>query len=123
MPKAARHEPPFRMMADRSKPRACSRRKTASVRCPMEWFEGRPSMPRGGGSASGSFYHLSFRSGSRAGGACAGVAHAYITRTEEYDDPERDAALYTESDHMPSWARDDPHEYWDAADLFERANG
>jgi len=24
---------------------------------------------------------------------------------------------------MPSWARDDPHEYWDAADLFERANG
>lgn len=24
---------------------------------------------------------------------------------------------------MPSWAQDDPHEYWDAADLFERANG
>jgi hypothetical protein len=67
--------------------------------------------------------NLSFRSGSRAGGACAGAAHAYITRTEEYDDPERDAAVYTESDHMPSWARDDPHEYWDAADLFERANG
>jgi hypothetical protein len=89
----------------------------------MEWFEGRPSMPRGGGSSSGSFYHLSFRSGSRAGGACAGAAHSYITRTEEYDDPERDAATYTESDHMPSWARDDSHEYWDAADLFERANG
>jgi hypothetical protein len=61
----------------------------------MEWFEGRPSMPRGGGSASGSFYHLSFRSCSRAGGACAGTAHAYITRTEEYDDPERDTAVYT----------------------------
>ncbi len=24
---------------------------------------------------------------------------------------------------MPAWAKDDPHEYWDAADLFERANG
>jgi hypothetical protein len=24
---------------------------------------------------------------------------------------------------MPSWAEDDPAEYWDAADLYERANG
>ena len=29
----------------------------------MESFEGRPSMPRGGGPASGSFYLLSFRAG------------------------------------------------------------
>ena len=27
------------------------------------------------------------------------------------------------SDHMPSWAEDDPAEYWDAAVLYERANG
>jgi hypothetical protein len=64
-----------------------------------------------------SFYHLSFHSGSRAGGACAGATHAYITRTEEYDEPERDTAVHTESDHMPSWAQDDAREYWDAADL------
>ena len=38
-------------------------------------------------------------------------------------DTDRDPAIYTESDHMPAWAKDDPHEYWDAADLFERANG
>jgi hypothetical protein len=37
--------------------------------------------------------------------------------------PDRDPAIYTESDHMPSWAQEDPEEYWDAADLHERANG
>jgi hypothetical protein len=93
----------------------------------MDWFDRDPPIPRGGRSrdaaVSVSFYHVSFRSGSRGGGACAGAAHAYITRTEEYDDPERDTAVHTESDHMPSWAQDDPRDYWDAADLFERANG
>jgi MobA/MobL family len=77
----------------------------------------------GGRSTRSGCYHLSFRSGSRASGACARAAHAYITRSDEYDDAERDAAVYTESDHMPAWAQDDPREYWDAADLYERANG
>jgi hypothetical protein len=79
-----------------------------------------------GGSArgsAGSFYHLSFRSGSRASGSCAKAAHAYITRTGEYDGPDHDPAIYTESDHLPSWAQAQPDEYWDAADLYERANG
>jgi MobA/MobL family len=80
------------------------------------------SVPPGGRAAS-SNYHLSFRSGSRSGGACARAAHAYITRADEYDDAERDAAVYTESDHMPVWAQNNPREYWDAADLYERANG
>lgn len=74
----------------------------------MDWFDRDPPLPRGGRSrdaaTSASFYHLSFRSGSRGGGARAGAAHAYITRTGEYDDPERDSAFHTESDHMPSWA-------------------
>jgi hypothetical protein len=80
---------------------------------------------RGGGHArqSGGCYHLSFRTGSRGRGSCASAACDYITRTDEYDDPDRDPAIYTESDHMPAWAQRDPHEYWDAADLFERANG
>jgi hypothetical protein len=82
------------------------------------------SVPSGGRrSGGGGCYHLSFRSGSRAGGACARAAHSYITRSDEYDDADRDAAVYTESDHMPDWSQDNPREYWDAADLYERANG
>ncbi|HKW00576.1 MAG TPA: hypothetical protein VJN96_12165 [Vicinamibacterales bacterium] len=79
----------------------------------------------GGGQASdsGGSVHLSFRSGSPAGGASGGSAYDYITREREYDDEDRDPAIYTESDHMPSWAQEDPREYWEAADLCERANG
>jgi hypothetical protein len=81
--------------------------------------------PGGGGHArgGGGFYHVSFRSGSRGSGACAGSAHDYLTREGEYAGPDRDAALYTESGHMPAWAEDDARAYWDAADLYERANG
>ena len=90
----------------------------------MELFEHNPDVPGGGRArGSGGSFHLSFRSGSRAGGSCARSAHAYITRSEEYDDPDRDAAIYVESDHMPEWVEDDAREYWDAADLYERANG
>ena len=31
--------------------------------------------------------------------------------------------MYTESGHMPAWAEAEPTTYWDAADLYERANG
>jgi hypothetical protein len=90
----------------------------------MEWFERDPDVPAGGHAhSSGGCYHLSFRSGSRASGSCARAAHAYITRSDEYDDPDRDAAIYVESDHMPEWAEEDANEYWDAADVYERANG
>jgi hypothetical protein len=77
----------------------------------------------GGRGAGGGCYHLSFRSGSRAGGACAASAYDYITRSGDYDDPERDEALHVESGHMPAWAEDEARAYWDGADLFERANG
>jgi hypothetical protein len=40
-----------------------------------------------------------------------------------YADADRDPAIHVESGHMPSWAADDPAVYWDAADLYERANG
>ena len=68
----------------------------------MEWFERSASVPAGGrGSGGGGCYHLSFRSGSRGGGACAGAAHAYVTRTDEYDDADRDAAVYLDpGDHI-----------------------
>lgn len=81
-------------------------------------------LPRGGRARGGSgAIHLSFRSGSRSGGASARAAFAYISRNDEYANSDRDAALYTESDHMPSWAHDDATRYWDSADLYERANG
>jgi hypothetical protein len=81
-------------------------------------------VPGGGHArANGGCYHLSFRSGSRSRGSCARAAHAYVTRTEEYGDRDRDEVVYTESGHMPSWAEDDPSVYWDGADLYERANG
>ena len=90
----------------------------------MDWFDAEIAVPGGGRAASGGrFYHVSFRSGSRGNGACARASHDYITREGEYGHGDRDPAIYTESDHMPSWAADAPSEYWDAADLYERANG
>ncbi len=87
-------------------------------------FELDHGVPNGGGAGGrGGCFHLSFRSGSRGGGASARSGFDYISRRDEYAGPDRDAAIYTESDHMPSWAEDDPGRYWDAADLFERANG
>jgi MobA/MobL family len=90
----------------------------------MSAFDANRDVPAGGHArASGGCYHLSFRSGSRGRGSCASAAHDYITRREEYDDPNRDEAVYTESGHMPRWAEDDARVYWDSADLYERANG
>jgi hypothetical protein len=56
----------------------------------------------------GGCFHISFRSGSRAGGACARGAFDYISRSGKYDEADRDEAIYIESDHMPSWAEEDP---------------
>ena len=91
----------------------------------MEWID-RGYTQFAGGAARGSVggcYHLSFRSGSRASGSCARSAHDYITRSDEYDDPELDEVTYTESDHMPVWVEDEARRYWDTADVYERANG
>jgi len=89
----------------------------------MDPWDRKPHFGDGTAGSGGSLYHLSFRSGSRAGGASARSAYEYVAREDEYADPDLDPAIYTESDHMPSWAEDDPAEYWDAADLYERANG
>jgi hypothetical protein len=76
----------------------------------------------GGGTRDGDFFHMSIRSGSRARAACAAEAYDYIAREGRFDDPELDRAVYMESGNMPSWAGDDAREFWDAADLYERAN-
>ena len=36
---------------------------------------------------------------------------------------DREELEHSESDHMPEWAKDAPHSYWEAADEHERANG
>ena len=54
--------------------------------------------------------HLSVRSGSRGGGASASAAFAYVTRTGDFAERDLDEAVYTDSDHMPEWAKDDPQE-------------
>jgi MobA/MobL family protein len=90
----------------------------------MDWLYEKSVEPGGGKvSSGGSSYHLSFRSGSRGNGSCAHASYEYITRDGEYADGDRDPSIYTESDHMPSWAENDASQYWDAADLYERANG
>jgi hypothetical protein len=91
-----------------------------------DWYEdGRPHVPDGRPAASGpsGTIHLSFRSGSRGSGASASAAFEYVSRSGQFEDRELDEALHVESDHMPAWAADSPEKYWDAADLFERANG
>ena len=76
-------------------------------------------------SSRGAIYHLNARTGSRSKGQSARAAAAYIQRTAEYsrDQDRADELLYTASGHMPAWAEADPTDYWNAADLYERANG
>jgi len=54
---------------------------------------------------------------------CCCVSRCSLAFTPLGGDPDRDEAVYTESDHLPSWAQDDPRQYWDGADLYERENG
>ena len=67
-------------------------------------------------------YHLKVGFGSRAGGQSASAKDEYIEREGRYaaDGEERE---HVEHGHMPAWAQDDPHAYWQAADAHERANG
>ena len=67
-------------------------------------------------------YHLKAGFGSRAGGQSAAAKREYIEREGRYaaDGEERE---HVEHGHMPAWAQDDPHAYWQAADEHERANG
>ena len=74
---------------------------------------------------TGAIYHLHVRTGSRAKGDSARGTAAYIQRVGKYTlaryRPED--LVYAESGHMPAWAGDKALAYWDAADLYERANG
>ena len=67
-------------------------------------------------------YDLTVSTGSHAGGHSAAAKDEYIEREGRYDE-DRSEVEHTESGHMPEWAEDDPHAYWEAADLHERVNG
>ena len=67
-------------------------------------------------------YHLKVGFGSRAGGQSARAKNEYIEREGRYAD-DREEREHVEHGHMPAWAQDDPHAYWQAADEYERANG
>ena len=69
-----------------------------------------------------SIYHLSTNVGSRAGGQSASAKDDYIEREGRYSG-DRSEVEHTESGHMPGWAEENPHAYWEAADAGERANG
>jgi hypothetical protein len=66
-------------------------------------------------------YHLSVKTGSRSGGQSAKAKADYIQREGRYS-RDRHEVLHAQSGNMPEWA-ERPGDYWDAADLYERANG
>ena len=66
-------------------------------------------------------YHLTVKTGSRSKGSSAKDKAQYIQREERFRG--RDPVRYAESGNMPGWARDNPTDYWAAADKHERANG
>ena len=62
--------------------------------------------------------HLTLKTGSKGKAA----SHAqYIVREGKY--ASREDAVMVESGNMPTWAKENPRNFWKAADKFERANG
>ena len=70
-------------------------------------------------------YHLAVSVGSSSGGASAGSKDDYLERERKYKEEEgqEPEVEHIEHGHMPEWAADDPHRYWEAADQHERVNG
>lgn len=67
-------------------------------------------------------YHLCVSVGSRSGGQSAAAKADYIEREGKYKEGAEEVA-HTEHGYMPEFAAADPRQYWEAADLYERANG
>lgn len=67
-------------------------------------------------------YHLNVSIGSRSSGQSAAAKDAYIEREEKYAKGKEEVA-HIEHGNMPTFAAENPREYWQAADLYERANG
>lgn len=62
-------------------------------------------------------YHLSVKNGLK---GYAAPHAAYICREGKYDKGKNEELIYTEHGNMPSWAQENPRDFWKAADEFER---
>ena len=66
-------------------------------------------------------YHCSVKVGAK---GKAGPHATYICREGKYQDVRSNEKLeHVESGNMPPWAKNDPAQFWQAADQHERANG
>lgn len=66
-------------------------------------------------------YHLNVSTGSKGGGQSAAAKSDYIEREEKYAKGKEEIA-HIEHGNMPEFAQNNPREYWQAADKFERSN-
>lgn len=67
-------------------------------------------------------YHLTAKTVSRGSSVSAAVRSDYIERCGRYAGDHAEL-LYKDHGNMPAWASEDPRNYWEAADVHERANG
>ena len=66
--------------------------------------------------------HFSVKNGSRSKGKSAGAHFTYLVREGRYHKSHFDLE-FVRHENYPEWARENPLLFWDAADLYERANG
>lgn len=70
-----------------------------------------------------SIFHLSVKRGSRSKNRLSVYKHDYIARLGRFTKRHDGELAFAESGNMPSWAADDPREFWVELDVHERANG
>ncbi|HEY3325601.1 MAG TPA: MobA/MobL family protein [Novimethylophilus sp.] len=68
-------------------------------------------------------FHLTTKFGSKSRGERGVDKFDYINRNGRFSKKHEGPLVYALSGNMPSWASDDPREFWIAADEYERANG
>jgi len=78
--------------------------------------------PAGLGKKLMALYHLTAKTVSRGVSASAAARSDYIERSGRYSGDE-DEVLHKDHGNMPAWAENCPLNYWEAADIYERANG
>ena len=67
-------------------------------------------------------YHLTAKTVSRGASVTAAIRSDYIERSGRYANDHAEV-LHKGHGNMPAWASDAPRNYWEAADVHERANG
>ena len=64
--------------------------------------------------------HFRVKGGSRAKGASGKENFRYLCREGKYQ--ERNDLVWVNHQNYPAWAKDNPQKFWQAADIYERAN-